>query len=152
MRDPTRDFYATNAAKYASATITHNLGALWNAFGALVPRGSLVLDFGCGSGRDLRELHRRGFRVIGVDYSPPLATMARSHSGQEVVLMDFRASPLTASTFDGIWAVASLLHVPRAQVLSVLGALNACLRAYGILLSSMQKGHGSETAADGRHF
>ncbi|MBK8099834.1 MAG: class I SAM-dependent methyltransferase [Planctomycetes bacterium] len=110
-----------------------------------------MLDLGCGSGRDLRELSRRGYEVVGLDYSRALAAIASKLSKQRVIVtriedMDFHRE------FDAIWAVASLLHVRREDIDRVLQAIARAIRPRGHLLTSMQVGAGSEVSADGRLF
>jgi len=150
--DGTMSYYEQNALVYAERTGGVRLDALWKAFSGLLWPGAYVLDLGCGAGRDLKELSSRGFRVVGVDYSAPLAAIAREYSGQDVVVMDIRRLDFDPDVFDGIWAVASLLHVARGEVLSVLADLHRILRPAGILLTSMQRGEGQEISEDSRCF
>ncbi|HKZ02153.1 MAG TPA: class I SAM-dependent methyltransferase [Pyrinomonadaceae bacterium] len=152
IEDSTKKFYELTAAKYAEETLPIRLDDLWNTFSTrLFPHAS-VLDLGCGGGRDLKELARRGLSVVGVEYSVPLAELARQYSRQEVWVGDMRVFDLGVGKFDGIWAVASLLHVPRNEIVGVLRKLYEALRSNGILLTSMKKGKGNETAPDGRYF
>ncbi len=150
--DPTSKYYELKAATYAGETLPLRLDDLWTALSKLLGPGACVLDLGCGAGRDLKELARRGFWVIGLDSSAPLSEIARQYSGQEVWVGDIRTFDFGIKKFDGIWAVASLLHIPRNQVSGVLDKLYEALRSSGILLTSMKKGAGNETAPDGRHF
>ena len=150
--DFTKKFYELKAAKYAEETLPIRLDDLWNIFSAMLCPGAYVLDLGCGAGRDLKELARRGFCVIGLEYSVPLAELARQYSRQEVWVGDMRVFDLGVRKFDGIWAVASLLHIPRNEISGVLRNLYDALRSKGILLTSMKKGERNETAPDGRNF
>ena len=150
--DSTKKYYELQAAKYAEETLPFRLDTLWNTFSSIVSPGAYVLDLGCGSGRDLKELALRGFRVIGLEYSEPLAKIAQEYSRQKVLVGEMRVFDLGAMRFDGIWAVASLLHIPRTEVISVLKKLYEALRPKGILLTSMKKGYGNETSPNGRFF
>lgn len=150
--DTTKNFYEANAAKYAEETLSLRLDNLWEAFSKRLWRGAHVLDVGCGAGRDLKELTQRGFSVIGLEYSFPLAELAHRFSGQKVLMGDMRTFEFQAEQFDAIWAVASLLHVLRDDVMFVLRKFYTSLRPAGILLTSMQKGYGVQTREDGRQF
>jgi len=75
-----------------------------------------ILDFGCGPGRDLAAFRALGHEPIGLEGSPPLAAMAREHGGCEVWEQDFLALNLPAGRFDGIFANASLFHVPCQEL------------------------------------
>lgn len=110
-----------------------------------------ILDFGCGPGRDLAKFRALGHNPIGVEGSPALATMAREHSGCEVWEQNFLALDLPAEYFDGIFANASLFHVPRRELPRVLGELRAALRPGGVLFSSNPRGNNEEGWANGRY-
>ena len=150
--DSTKSYYESQAAKYAEETLSFRLDSLWDTFSSMLSPNAYILDLGCGSGRDLKELALRGFRVMGLEYSEPLAQLAREYSGQKVCIGDMRTFDLGVNQFDGIWAVASLLHVPRKHVLGVLEKLRDSLRSGGLLLTSMKRGVGHDTAPDGRTF
>ena len=110
-----------------------------------------ILDFGCGPGRDLATFTRMGHVAIGVDGSAALAAMARSDSGCEVWVQDFVALDLPASHFDGVFANASLFHVPTAELPRVLRELHATLKPRGVLFSSNPRGTNEEGWQNGRY-
>src|SRR6185436_7341582 len=95
-----------------------------------------ILDFGCGPGRDLAAFRALGHEPIGLEGSPAAAAMAREHSGCEVWEQDFLALELPPDHFDGIFANASLFHVPRQALPRVLSELHAALKPDGVLFSS----------------
>jgi len=103
-----------------------------------------ILDLGCGPGRDLATFRALGHEAIGLDGSPALAALARTHSGCEVWEQDFLALQLPAGHFDGIFANASLFHVPRQELPRVLGELHAALVQGGVLFASNPRGHNEE--------
>jgi SAM-dependent methyltransferase len=148
----TKAFYDRHAIEYANDTQNQNLDELWELFAHHLQPNARVLDLGCGGGRDLKEFAKRGFETIGVDYSDALAEIARRYSGQPVEVVSFDEMVFEENTFDGIWAVASLLHVPRTKVDGVLKRLKEMLKPRGILLTSMQKGDGKQFASEGRLF
>ena len=110
-----------------------------------------ILDFGCGPGRDLMAFKALGHAPIGLEGSAPLAAMAREHSGCEVWEQDFLALKLPAGHFDGIFANASLFHVPKQELPRVLGELHAALKPQGVLFSSNPRGHNEEGWNRGRY-
>lgn len=110
-----------------------------------------ILDFGCGPGRDLSAFSRLGHRPVGLEGAPALATMARQHSGCEVWQQDFLQLELPAAHFDGIFANASLFHVPMQELPRVLRELHATLRVGGVLFSSNPHGNNEESIGGERY-
>lgn len=103
-----------------------------------------ILDFGCGPGRDLATFRALGHEAVGLDGAARFVEMARAHAGCEVLHQDFLALELPAGRFHGIFANASLFHVPNAELPRVLGELHAALRPRGVLFASNPHGHGEE--------
>lgn len=103
-----------------------------------------ILDFGCGPGRDLETFKRLGHLATGLEGSERLAAMARAHSGCEVLQQDFLQLQLPAGRFDGVFANASLFHVPSQELPRVLGELHATLKPGGVLFCSNPRGDGQE--------
>lgn len=110
-----------------------------------------ILDFGCGPGRDLAAFRALGHEPIGLEGSPRLAAMAREHSGSEVWEQNFLALKLPANRFDGIFANASLFHVPRQELQRVLRELRAALKPDGVLFISNPRGNNEEGWNCGRY-
>ena len=110
-----------------------------------------ILDFGCGPGRDLKTLHDLGHIAIGLEGAPRFAAMARDWSGCEVLEQDFLRLDLPASRFDGVFANASLFHVPAQELPRVLRELRAALKPRGVLFSSNPRGQNEEGWNRGRY-
>src|SRR5204862_6758444 len=108
-------------------------------------------DFGRAAGRDLAAFRALGHEPIGLEGSPPLAAMARGHSGCEVWEQDFLALKLPAEHFDGIFANASLFHVPCQELPRVLSELRAALKPDGVLFTSNPRGKNDEGWNRGRY-
>lgn len=138
--------YNRNASAFFEGTIGHdvsqNIDALLDAIEAPAPY--TILDLGCGPGRDLKTFSRLGHHAIGLDGCPRFVDMARAFSGCEVWQQDFLHLQLPAAAFDGIFANATLFHVPRALLPRVLGELHAALKQGGVLFSSNPRGNNEE--------
>jgi SAM-dependent methyltransferase len=109
-----------------------------------------VLDFGCGPGRDLTTLAGLGHTAIGLEGAAEFVAMARQ-TGCEVWHQDFLKLELPAQRFDGIFANASLFHVPSQELPRVLRQLHAALKRGGVLFSSNPRGHDEEGWNQGRY-
>jgi SAM-dependent methyltransferase len=122
--------------------VSQNLEALLRHIEGTPPFS--VLDFGCGPGRDLIALRARGHEPVGLDGTPNFVAMARAASGCEVWQQDFLQLDLPAARFDGIFANATLFHVPSAELPRVLGELRRSLKPRGVLFSSNPHGRNEE--------
>ncbi|MGB7988954.1 MAG: methyltransferase domain-containing protein [Candidatus Methylophosphatis roskildensis] len=145
--------YEQHAADYWAGTREHdvsqNIDALLRHIGGAPP--FTVLDFGCGPGRDLRTFAALGHVAIGLEGAANAAALARSNSGCEVWQQDFLRLELPAARFDGVFANASLFHVPGQALPGVLRALHATLKAGGVLFSSNPRGENQEGWRDARY-
>ncbi|MBT8768430.1 class I SAM-dependent methyltransferase [Metapseudomonas boanensis] len=142
----TLDDYNRNAEGFREGTRDHdvsqNIEALLRNIQGSTP--FTLLDFGCGPGRDLKVFSRMGHRAIGLDGALAFVEMARADSGCEVWHQDFLALDLPAGLFDGIYANASLFHVPVQELPRVLRQLHAALKSGGVLFSSNPRGSNEE--------
>ena len=141
--------YDGSAATFWEGTrdhdVTQNYAALLDAISnAAVSAPYRILDFGCGPGRDLAYFRKLGHEPIGVEGSARFVEMARQHSECEVWHQDFLALSLPSAHFDGVFANASLFHVPSQELARVLRELRGTLKPGGILFSSNPRGEGSE--------
>jgi SAM-dependent methyltransferase len=142
----TLEHYNKNAADFWEGTRDHDVTQNVETF-LRHTRGTAplrILDFGCGPGRDLMVFCALGHEPIGLEGSPQLASMAREHSGCEVWEQNFLALKLPACHFDGIFANASLFHVPRLELPRVLTELRAALKPNGVLFTSNPRGNDEE--------
>jgi SAM-dependent methyltransferase len=111
----------------------------------------VILDLGCGPGRDLRTFSGLGHTAIGLEGAAAFAAMARAHTGCEVWEQDFHRLDLPGERFDGIFANASLFHVPSQELTRVLRQLHVALKPGGVLFSSNPHGQNEEGWNRGRY-
>jgi superfamily II DNA or RNA helicase/SAM-dependent methyltransferase len=126
------------------------MSAIYSRFLPYIPAGGLVLDAGCGSGRDSKAFLARGYAVRAFDASAEIAARASSLIGQPVEVLTFESFQ-KPPIFDGIWACASLLHLNEADIPSCIARLWAGLKSSGVFYLSFKYGDG-ERSHDGRHF
>jgi SAM-dependent methyltransferase len=122
--------------------VSQNIATLLHYIAAEKP--ATLLDLGCGPGRDLKAFTDLGHRAIGVEGAPQFVAMARAFSGCEVWQQDFLALELPRAGFDGVFANATLFHVPSRELPRVLLELHACLKPGGVLLGSNPHGRNEE--------
>lgn len=139
-------YYDRVAKDFRAGTHNHdvsqNIDALLSRIAGQPP--FTILDLGCGPGRDLKTFAALGHRAIGLDGSPAFVAMARAESGCEVWQQSFLALHLPDARFDGIFANASLFHVPTATLPRVLRELHAALKPGGVLFSSNPRGNNEQ--------
>ncbi|MFA5447571.1 MAG: class I SAM-dependent methyltransferase [Sphaerochaeta sp.] len=131
-------YYDEHADAYIQGTASVDMGGQYDLFLPLLKGGASILDAGCGSGRDSRIFLDRGYRVEAFDASPEMARAASELTGLPVRQLRFQEMEHHGQ-FDGIWASASLLHVPRAELTDVFGRLHRALRPGGILYASFKE-------------
>lgn len=103
-----------------------------------------LLDLGCGPGRDLMAFRSLGHLPTGLEGAPRMCALARRLSGCEVLCQDLLRLDLPADAYDGVFANASLFHVPAQELPRVLSELRRALRAHGVLFSSNPHGDNQE--------
>jgi SAM-dependent methyltransferase len=149
----TLDYYNHRAEQFWAGTRDHdvsqNIEAMLHFIEGEPP--FTLLDLGCGPGRDLKALTARGHTAIGVEGAAEFAAMACAHSGCEVWQQDFLNLDLPGGRFHGVFANASLFHVPTRALPEVLLRLHACLKPGGVLFSSNPRGHNEEGWSGGRY-
>jgi len=135
--------YNQNAEAFWNGTKDHDVTQNYEAFLAPFAKDKKldILDLGCGPGRDVKYFQSLGHRPVGLDGSEMFCSMARRYTGCEILHQKFLSLDLSRHAFDGIFANASLFHVPSQELPRVLYVLYAALRAGGILFSSNPRGN-----------
>ena len=110
-----------------------------------------ILDLGCGPGRDLKSFADLGHIAVGLEGAMRFVEMAANHSGCEIWQQDFLRLDLPEEYFDGMFANASLFHVPSVELPRVLKELRATLKPGGVLFSSNPRGNNEEGWNHGRY-
>ena len=143
MDEETLQFYRGNAEAYARRTFTSRQARLM-AFLALLAPGASILELGCGAGGDTAEMLARGFDVHPTDGSPEMAAVASKRLGRTIETLLFHELD-EVEAYDGVWANACLLHVPRDELAGILGLIWRALKPEGVFFASYKTGD-----ADGR--
>lgn len=135
----TLQYYNENAAAFISGTVRADMASAREKFLDCLPSGARILDFGCGSGRDTKAFLQQGFLVDAADGSEELCREASALTGIPVKHMLFQELD-SVNVYDGIWACASILHLPKKELKEVLEKIAAALRPDGILYTSFKYG------------
>jgi SAM-dependent methyltransferase len=142
----TLSHYNESAASFDAGTrhhdVSQNVAALLRNIAQPAPL--TILDLGCGPGRDLVTFKSLGHEAVGLDGAERFVEMARATSGCEVLHQDFLGLDLPQGRFHGVFANASLFHVPTQELPRVLRELHAALRPAGVLFSSNPRGQSEE--------
>lgn len=116
---------------------------LSDAFRARLPTAALVADLGCGPARDGRSFARAGHRVVGLDRSAGMLSIARQSLPRRVAQADLRWLPLADASLDAAWCRAALLHVPHHETVAVLAEIRRVLVDGGVLALTTAAGDGT---------
>jgi SAM-dependent methyltransferase len=147
--EETLNFYRRNADAYAGwakAPSTRLTGFL-----ALLPPGGSILELGCGAGNHSAKMLEAGFAVRPTDGSPEMAAAASRRLGRAVETMLFHELD-ELETYDGVWASACLLHVPKGELQGILGRIYRALKPEGLFYASYKVGEGDGRDRLGRYY
>ena len=146
----TLDYYNKNAKEYFDNTVDADMSDCYQKFLKYLPEGAYILDAGCGSGRDSKYFLSLGYRVKAIDGSKKMCELASDYLGQEVENVNFNDIDYDQE-FDGIWACASLLHVYKDDIGSVILKMRNALRDEGVMHASFKYGD-SDRISNERYF
>lgn len=146
----TLQYYDRNAREFINNTATVDFTATQTRFVSKLEKGSHILDFGCGSGRDTNYFLSQGYQVTATDGSVELCKLAGEYTGISVKHMMFQELE-EKEVYDGIWACSSILHLPLPELNDVFQRITAALKKEGILYTSFKYGN-YEGERNGRYF
>ena len=148
--DKTIEYYNQNAYMFAQGTRLVDFTIVQERFRKMLPVGSRILDFGCGSGRDTKYFLEKGYQVAATDGSAELCRLAGSFTGIKVKEMLFQELD-EIGVYDGIWACSSILHLPKQELLPVIRKMCDALKDNGVIYTSFKYGD-FEGERNGRYF
>lgn len=149
--DATRSFYSRRAASYAADTGDYSVSEHLTRFSALLAQNARVLELGCGSGRDSAWMLSKGLEVHPTDGIAEMAEQASARLGIPVAVLPF-AQISALDSYDGVWANACLLHVPRYDLADILQRIQRALKPNGIFYASYKAGQGEGFDGLGRYY
>lgn len=139
MDKRTLSYYENNSHTFIKNTLSVEFAQVQDKFLECITKGGIILDFGCGSGRDTKYFLEKGYVVEAIDGSSKLCRMAGEYTGIDVKHMFF--SELSADNqYDGIWACASILHLPKEELKDVLRKMIIATKDYGYIYTSFKYG------------
>ena len=146
----TSNYYNQHAQAFFENTYQVEMESLYAPFLSYLPEQALILDLGCGSGRDTLAFKKIGYQVEAIDYSAELVKKARELTNIEVRQQSFY-DLAENNKYDGIWACASLLHCERDRLTEVLGLIFKALKLNGVCYMSFKYGN-TDREKEGRSF
>jgi SAM-dependent methyltransferase len=147
--EETLNFYRRNAEAYAAWAKAPS--ARLTGFLALLPPGGSILELGCGAGNHSAKMLEAGFAVRPTDGSPEMAEAASRRLGRTVETMLFHELD-EQEAYDGVWASACLLHVPKDELEGILGRIHRALKPDGVFYASFKIGAGDGRDSLGRYY
>ncbi len=149
MDHDTLQFYRENAGAYAGWAKAPSMRLA--GFLALLPPAAAILELGCGAGNHSAVMLADGFRLRATDGSPEMAAAAsrRLNHPVEVLLFDQLEE---VGVYDGVWASACLLHVPRGELAGILARIHRALKPDGVFYASYKMGEADARDSLGRYY
>ncbi|MBR3361584.1 MAG: class I SAM-dependent methyltransferase [Lachnospiraceae bacterium] len=139
QKNRTINYYENNAMLFAQDTENVGFTDVQDRFLSKLQPGALLLDFGCGSGRDAKYFHEKGYSVDAIDGSAELCKIASSNTGLNVRHMYFSELD-DVYKYNGIWACASILHLPKEELKKVFEKMIRAIKTNGVIYTSFKYG------------
>lgn len=146
----TINYYNSNADNFVAGTISVGFQDIQKKFTDKLPKGATILDFGCGSGRDVKYFLENGFCVSAIDGSIELCKRASKYTGVDVKNILFQEFS-EKEKYDGIWACSSILHLSLIELKNVIRQMERAVKSGGIIYTSFKYGT-FEGERNGRYF
>ena len=139
QQNNTLGYYNNHADEFYKSTVDVEFSAMQKHFLTKLKKGSHILDFGCGSGRDTKYFMEQGYDVEAIDGSEELCRLASEYTGIKVKNMFFQELA-EVDKYDGIWACSSILHLPVDELADVMRKMAVALKEHGIIYTSFKCG------------
>jgi len=146
------DYYQNRFQQYHEETFNIDSSLFLDPFLSRIKKGALVLDVGCGSGRDLSLLKKRGFKAIGFERSAGLADIASQKSGCKIIVGNFETYDFSLLSVDALLLVTSLVHVHYDRFSQILNQISRAVKHQGLIFISVKGGEGKKIDTEGRVF
>jgi SAM-dependent methyltransferase len=104
-----------------------------------------LLELGAGTGQDSAFFAGHGLQVVATDLSPEMVACCRA-KGLDARVMDFLHLDFPAESFDAVYALNCLLHVPNADLPAGLEVIASVLRPGGLFFLGV---YGRDRAEEG---
>jgi ubiquinone/menaquinone biosynthesis C-methylase UbiE len=154
--DPHAAVYDRIAARFEqqNAEMPASLVALGDRLLARLPQRPEIVDIGCGPGRDMAWFEAHGASMTGIDVSAEMLARARKRTRGTLAQMDMRELDFADASYDAVWAIASLLHIPRAEAPNVVSEFRRVVKAGGVVAVAVKRGMGERwvQSPDGQRF
>lgn len=150
MTNNTLTYYSTNTSSFVESTQSVQMTEAWNRFTSKFPVSSIILDFGCGSGRDTKYFLEQGYQVEAIDGSEELCKVATEFTGIEVKNQLF-TDLSEVNKYDAVWACSSILHASSEDLVLIIKKIWTALKDNGIFYTSFKYGT-FEGERNGRYF
>jgi len=147
-----QDYYQKKYKSYHEKTFTVDPSDFLVPLAKRLTAGAIVLDVGCGSGRDLLWMKKKGFDVIGFDRSSGLVNLARENVGCEVIEGDFETYDFSDISADAIMLIGAFVHIPYDRFSDFFKDIILSLSDFGKILITLKEGTGTRTDEEGRTF
>lgn len=144
------NYYNSNYKDFIANTLYVDASELYPIFLKYLPEGSVILDVGCGSGRDSKYFLEKGYQVVAMDGSVELCRFASEYIGQTVHCTTFDEMDFE-NEFNGVWACASLLHIPYTNLIRIFKKISGSLKDGGYFYTSFKYGN-YQGERNGRYF
>ena len=140
--DKNVEYYNINADSFFEGSVNADMSEVRHRLLKYIPDGGRILDAGCGSGRDSKAFLDAGYDVVSFDASEEMCKRASNYIGKDVMNLRFEEISFDKE-FDGIWACATLLHVPMDELPVIMKKLHNALKENGALYASFKYGEGT---------